>query len=157
MLHIYLGPMYSGKTTKLIELSRDVDDKCVVDYRTGVLTQLVTHDGVTSDAFQTTTLDNVPKAQTLFINEAQFFTGLKEFVVERLLEKTTIYLFGLDGCSSQKKFGDILDLIPYCDTVTKLTAKCSCGKPAIFSKRLTATENQYLPDGDFSPKCRDCF
>jgi hypothetical protein len=42
-----------------------------------------------------------------------------------------------------KKFGNILDLIPYCDKVTKLTSLCSIcknGTLAIFSLRITDDE-----------------
>jgi thymidine kinase len=156
MLHIYVGPMYAGKTTKLVELSSRVESKCIVDYRIGTDPFLSTHDGVRVECLRTQTL-TVTDADHIFINEAQFFQGLKDFVLARLTEKKTVYLFGLDGCSAQQKFGEILDLIPYCDTVTKLTATCSCGKSAIFSKRLSSTEGQYLPDGEFSPKCRECF
>jgi thymidine kinase len=157
MLHLFVGPMYAGKTTKMIELSSRVESKIIVDYRIGPEPFLSTHDGVRVECFQTQTLAEVPVADNIFINEAQFFQGLKEFVLSRLNEKKTVYLFGLDGCSAQRKFGEILDLIPYCDTVTKLTSTCSCGKSAIFSKRLSSAEGQYLPDGEFSPKCRDCF
>lgn len=158
MLHLYVGPMYAGKTSKLIELSSKVDDKCVVDYQTTEKRLVLSnHDGVTAECFCTKTLADVPSCTTLFINEAQFFEGLKDFVVERLQQQTTVYVFGLDGCSSQKKFGEIMDLIPYCDTVTKLTAVCTCGKPAIFSKRLSAAHDQYLPHGKYVPTCRTCF
>ena len=158
MLHIYVGPMYAGKTTKLLELSAAVESKCIVDYQTdGVRAELFTHDGCVTKFISTQSLATVPHADTLFINEAQFFTGLKEFVVDRLQMNTTIYLFGLDGCSSQQKFGELLDLVPYCDSITKLTATCTCGNPAIFSKRLTAVDTQYLPFGEYAPRCRKCF
>ena len=54
-------------------------------------------------------------------------------------------MVGLDGCAQQKKFGEILDLIPICTSLTKLTALCSeCrdGTPAPFTKKIDGDEQQ---------------
>ena len=59
----------------------------------------------------------------ILIDEAQFFTDLMEilYIVEKL--NKNVYIFGLDGDFKRNKFGNILDLIPYCDTITKLQAR----------------------------------
>jgi thymidine kinase len=72
-----------------------------------------------------------------------------------------IYVSGLDGDFQRKKFGQILDLIPLCDKVTKLTSLCSLcknGEPAIFSMRLTSETQQTLIGSDnYAPVCRACY
>jgi thymidine kinase len=101
------------------------------------------------------TRNKILKSTIILINEAQFYPDLVEFVKE--YHTKTIYVYGLDGDFKQNKIGNILDLIPFCDTVTKLTAKCSCSKPAIFSKRLSNETDQYQPNATYVPVCRNCL
>jgi thymidine kinase len=100
--------------------------------------------------------NKVLKANTIFINEAQFYPDLVSFV-KQFMKTKTIYLYGLDGDFKQEKIGTILDLIPYCDSVQKLTAVCECSKPAIFSKRISNETDQYQPNASYVPVCRNCL
>jgi thymidine kinase len=72
-----------------------------------------------------------------------------------------IYVGGLDGDFERKKFGQILDLIPMCDKINKLTSLCSIcknGVPGIFSKRLTLeTEQTIVGSDNYIPVCRSCY
>jgi thymidine kinase len=115
-------------------------------------------------------LDTIPRAQDKFkiglsevilINEGQFFDDLEEFVKLMLSRGKKIYVSGLDGDFERKKFGQILDLIPLCDKVTKLTSLCSLckdGTRAIFSKRLTSETVQTVVGSDnYIPVCRSCY
>ena len=72
-----------------------------------------------------------------------------------------IYVGGLDGDFERKKFGQILDLIPLCDKVTKLTSLCSLCKNGIygiFSKRITNEKEQtVVGSNNYIPVCRDCY
>jgi len=67
----------------------------------------------------------------------------------------------LDGDFERKRFGTILDLIPLCDKVTKLTSLCSLcknGTPGIFSMRLTNETDQTVVGSDnYIPVCRKCY
>lgn len=104
---------------------------------------------------------SVVSSDVILINEGQFFAGLEEFV-RLLLEKgKKIYVCGLDGDFKREKFGKILDLIPLCDKVTKLTSLCAIcknGTPGIFSKRITKQEEQTLVGSDnYIPVCRKCY
>jgi len=200
MLHIYLGPMYAGKTSKLLEmfnLNKD-PNKVILDYAekgcyVGVLEN---HNHIQQRAIKTKNLmdvhsiykctghlalchdmisvydndtskhkelyvikDSVEFANSIYINEAQFFPDLYEFVLEQLNLKKDVYLYGLDGDFQQKKMGSILDLIPYCDYVCKMKSVCNqCANDAIFSKRITDSKEQYLVDENaYIPLCRNCF
>ena len=101
------------------------------------------------------TRDKLLNARHIMINEAQFYPDLVKFVKE--FGHKNIYVYGLDGDFKQEKIGYILDLIPLCDTVTKLRATCACGEPAIFSKRLGVETEQYLPNAQYIPVCRKCL
>lgn len=98
--------------------------------------------------------DMVQFSDHIFINEAQFFPDLFKFVVE---SKKNIYLYGLDGDYKREPIGDILNLVPYCDSVIKLQAKCSCGNPAIYTHRESSEECQYAPHANYVPNCRVCY
>lgn len=95
------------------------------------------------------------RSDYILINEAQFYPDLVEFVKQ--FKYKNIYVYGLDGDFKQEKIGNILDLIPLCDSVTKLKATCKCGQPAIFSKRLSHETDQYQPNAEYIPVCRKCL
>ena len=103
----------------------------------------------------------VMSSEVILINEGQFFTDLEEFVKLMLVKGKKIYVSGLDGDFERKKFGHILNLIPLCDKVTKLTSLCSLckdGTRAIFSKRLTnETEQTVVGSDNYIPVCRSCY
>jgi thymidine kinase len=103
----------------------------------------------------------ISRSEVILINEGQFFPDLKEFVDYLLKNEKKVYICGLDGDFERKKFGQILDLIPLCDKVTKLTSLCSLckdGTPGIFSMRLTKeTEQTVVGSENYIPVCRKCY
>jgi len=103
----------------------------------------------------------VATSDVILINEGQFFEDLYEVVLEMLKRDKKVYICGLDGDFERKKFGQILDLIPLCDKVTKLTSLCSLcknGTPGIFSMRLTQeTDQTVVGSENYIPVCRKCY
>ena len=68
-----------------------------------------------------------------------------------------VYICGLDGDFKQQKFGQLIDLIPVCDSLIKLHALCKiCGCKASFTKRNTDEGNQVVIGNDnmYSAVCR---
>ena len=134
--------MFSGKTTKLVEIYNNLMLSCVdsntilvinhtIDTRTakGVIS---THD-FTSDV-PCVHLDNLMDALKMhhyiivnisLINEAQFFGDLIEFANTIDLNSKTVYVSGLNGDYKQEAFGNIHSIIPMADNVTFLKGKCS--------------------------------
>jgi thymidine kinase len=170
-LHIILGPMFSGKTTRLIEIynTRTYINKkvAVINYADDVRyhpTMLSTHDQVLIPCIQLTALDgfDCSSYDTIVINEAQFFCNLFINVIQ-IVEKydKEVFIFGLDGDFLRNKFGGILDLIPYCDSVEKLSALCTycCdGTKALFSFRMSREVKQMVIGADnYKPLCRKCY
>ena len=172
-LELFIGPMYASKTTRLVEIYKQckfcnisvtVINHTIDNRYDDVL--LSTHDKVKIPCLQAKNLtdiwnEEVKKSDVILINEGQFFSDLYEVVVEMLASKKKIYICGLDGDFERKKFGTILDLIPLCDKVTKLTSLCSqCkdGTPGIFSMRLTSeTEQTVVGSDNYIPVCRKCY
>jgi thymidine kinase len=190
-LEIILGSMYSGKSTRLVEIYNQcifcnisvvVINHCIDNRYDDKL--LSTHDKIKIPCIKTERLfdiwtdhidmeDNVeivPRIKDKFkiatsdvilINEGQFFPDLEEFVKLLLKNNKKVYICGLDGDFERKKFGQILDLIPLCDTVHKLTSLCSLcknGTKGIFSMRLTSEKEQTVVGSDnYIPVCRKCY
>ena len=161
MLSITVGCMYAGKTSKLMQ-NKPEGQTIIIDYdrcEAPYVSTLYSHDNVNVDCIKTDDLSKLDMRifDNIMINEAQFFKGLVPFVKMCLEDSKHIYIYGLDGDFKQEKFGEILDLIPLCDTYVKLYAKCICGKDAPFSKRLSANQQQYLPNDTYRPSCRSCL
>ena len=160
MIHLILGPMYAGKTSKLFDLYYKhggiILDYAEIKCQTGII---VNHDGQEETCISLSRLDDIVTIvhSTIFINEAQFFPDLLEFV--KKWESKDIYLFGLDGDFQRNPMGQILQVIPLCDTVEKLHGQCKqCAKPSLFSKRITSDMNPYLLDETaYIPLCRNCY
>ena len=172
-LELIIGPMFSGKTTRLIDIYNDKYNNNtnikVINFTADTRyhdSMLSTHDKVMIPCVFSNTInevcqeDMISKYDTILINEGQFFPDLYESVVE-LVEKykKNVYICGLDGDFKRNKFGKLLDLIPLCDKIIKLSAICvNCSQPAIFSKRLS-TEDQQVVIGtnNYAPMCRTCY
>lgn len=175
-LEIILGSMFSGKTSRLVEIYKQykfcnipiVVINHSIDNRYDE-NMLSTHDNVKIPCIKTNNLldlidsEDVYFSQVILINEGQFFPDLYLFVEDMLsiVNKKTIYVCGLDGDFKRNRFGDIIDLIPLCDKVTKLTSLCSIckdGTPGIFSKRITNEKEQTVVGADnYIPVCRNCY
>jgi thymidine kinase len=175
-LEIILGPMFSGKTSRLLEIYKQCIfcniSVAVINHSSDVrydisTTILSTHDQHKIPCFSFTTLSStlsnpdISNAQVILINEGQFFEDLFPVVSQFLQQGKKIYIAGLDGDFERKKFGTILDLIPLCDKITKLASlcsKCKDGTPGIFSMRLTHEKQQTLVGADnYIPVCRNCY
>jgi thymidine kinase len=171
-LEIFIGPMFSGKTSKLIDLYKQYSfcniPLAVINHSSDTRyddTMLSTHDKVMIPCIQTSYLaritNDMDNVEVILINEGQFFEDLYDFVVDMLKFNKKIYVSGLDGDFKREKFGKILDLIPLCDKVTKMTSLCSLcknGTPGLFSMRLTNEKEQMLiGSSNYIPVCRFCY
>jgi thymidine kinase len=172
-LELIIGPMFSGKTSRLVEIYKQFkfcNIPIIVinhsfDNRYDELL-LSTHDKIMIPCVRASKLselneEEINNAQVILINEGQFFEDLNNWVENKLSEHKKIYICGLDGDFERKKFGQILDLIPLCDKVTKLSSLCNIcknGTPGIFSKRITSETKQTLIGYDnYIPVCRNCY
>ena len=78
------------------------------------------------------------------------------------IQQKDIFVCGLDGDYLKRPFGEILNLIPHCETMSKLQALCmSCknGTPASFTKKLI-NSGSLVEIGStdiYMPVCRFCY
>ena len=180
-LELIMGPMFSGKTTKLIQVYKNytyIGKKVVVinysEDKRYTSTMLSTHDKTMIPCIFVTKLSEIWSEQTsvnyqtireadvILINEAQFFEDLYDVTLDMVdAQHKKVYLCGLDGDFKRNKFGTMLDLIPYCDRVEKLHSLCSIcrnGEKALFSHRISADVSQVVIGSDnYVPLCRKCY
>ena len=172
-LHIVMGSMFSGKTTHLLEtITKYEKDNIqfivithVIDTRYDTY-KVVSHQKKSYDAIPVTNLKQLGfmkeyyDADILFIDEAQFFNDLYEFVEHAIeIDNKRVYVYGLDGDYKREPIGEIMKIIPLADTVVKLKgvcAKCTDGTASIFSKRISKSTNQIEIGGsnEYVPVCR---
>ncbi|GAB4814074.1 hypothetical protein N2152v2_001120 [Parachlorella kessleri] len=133
--------MFAGKTTELL---RRVEQQQRRGLKVAVvksakdnrydLSHVVTHDGLRQPCYSVPSLADFKRAagqdyhsfQVIAIDEAQFFGDLVDFCAAAAdHEAKHVIVAGLDGDFQRRRFGQILDVIPFADTVTKLTARCT--------------------------------
>jgi thymidine kinase len=186
-LELIIGPMFSGKTSKIIEVYKQCVfcniPVCVINHiidkryhqnmlsshdkimipclQASELNELWTKDEILLEDKSTSQNQILRNSNVILINEGQFFPDLYEVVLDMINHKKTVYICGLDGDFEKKKFGQIIDLIPHCDSVTKLTSLCSLcknGNRGIFSMRLSSEKEQTVVGSEnYIPVCRDCY
>lgn len=179
-LELILGCMFSGKTSRLLQISKMYKitniPYCIINYEGDKRydeKKISTHDKVMDDCFQMKELNELLNCNVNFINdykvfiinEGQFFSDLVK-VVLMLVEKyqKIVYVCGLDSDFERKPFDNISQLIPYCDKYEKLYAMCKiCAEKekasqALFSLRIT-NENEKVVIGsdNYIPVCRKCY
>lgn len=174
-LCLIVGPMYSGKTTTILELKKKYD---LTNMKTLVINYaednrydsnlLSTHDRQKIDCFNLYKLTDIIKHNIIntydvfLINEGQFFQDLKDSVltlVDRYKKK--VYIAGLDGDFERNGFNQIKELYSYSDDIVKkysLCVECKTGKRALFSYRITNEKEQKVIGSDnYIPLCRSCY
>jgi len=182
-LKIVFGPMFSGKTTRLIydyqNLLNKGENPTIINYMgdTESSENLVrNHNNVSLGCIscfslangwfdtQNQNYDKLHNSTHILINEAQFFEDLYDVVLSMIDSQKHVYIYGLDSDSNQHKFGQIWDLIPYANKVKKLSALCVCGAPnAIFTHRnstvsdLRSQQQVLIGALHYNPLCRNCL
>jgi thymidine kinase len=177
-LELILGSMFSGKTSYLL----DVYKKCVfcnipvavinytADSRYTTEPMLSTHDKQMIPCILATTIEEavsnnseeIAQAETILINEGQFFSDIEE-QVKHLVEGSNkrVYICGLDGDFERKPLGNLLQLVPFSDHIIKLKSLCSLcrdGTPGVFSFRITNEKSQVvIGSSNYIPLCRECY
>ena len=150
-LELIIGNMFSGKSSELIRRinrEKSINKKILIVNFSGdnrySNCSVATHDNVKINCLKLEKLNEITENMILsydsfFIDEGQFFSDL--FSVVKTLVDTHhkhVVVSGLDGDSSRNPFGDLIKLIPICDSLDKLTAYCSkCldHTPAPFTKK----------------------
>lgn len=172
-IELIVGPMFAGKTTELqrrvrreihahrscfiIKYSKDVrySDNCVATHEKQMLRAAVAATMLSDVGTQWKMFDCIA------IDEGQFFPDLLAFCAEVADAGKTVIVSALDGDFQRKPFGKVCELLPLCESVTKLTAVCMIchAREAVFTRRTVACSQQELIGGAdmYLACCRQCF
>jgi len=174
MTELIIGPMWSGKSTLMLNrleratfakkkvclIRSNIDDrnfllhsenskhlfkKQINEIETNDLTSLCEKD--------------IEKYDVIGIDEGQFQKHLKDFVLK--YHNKQIYISALNASSEQKMFQEIIDVFPYCESITKLNAVCmECGNDtANYSKCKTKKDKDILvgSEDNYEATCFSCL
>ena len=176
-INIVIGCMFSGKTSHLLSLEKKwlaVGKKVLcINYEKDNRynddnNYMFTHNLNKTLCVPVVNLADVSEkivleSDIILINEGQFFNDLYKFCRYWCDDlKKNITVSGLDGDFKRNKFGEILDLIPICNTIKKLTAFCSIctnkndnPKDALFTYRLSnEVEQEVIGNNNYVSLCR---
>jgi thymidine kinase len=178
-LHLFLGCMFAGKSTELLrqykinqQRFRNKNEILIINHAADIRyaeegkSVVSTHNKEQLESQSVSCLKTLQESEeyiqskVILIDEAQFFTGLYDFVIKAVEDDNKIvYVFGLDADSDRKSFGELLQLIPMATTYKKLFAKCDCGADAIHTKRIVESNEQMLvgSQDSYIPVCRRCY
>jgi thymidine kinase len=185
-LEIIKGPMFSGKTTRILDIYKKYK---FCDIQTMVINyskdnrysdeMLSSHDKIMIPCIKALKLNDIVNlnrndsqepalynkkfndSKAILINEGQFFSDIVEWVtiaVEKYHKN--VYVCGLNTDFMRNKFGNWLELESISDNVVMLQSFCSnCKKrPAIFSHRLSnESEIEVIGSDCYIPVCRKCY
>ena len=170
-IELILGPMFSGKSTRLIELMRKYVYKAkktiMVKYYAGQRysqkSEVVTHDLIKYDSINCKILrnsfDTFKEYDVIGIDEGQFFADLVEVCEELALMGKIVLIAALNGDFRMEPFPVIQRIIAKADKIKLLKAYCfNCHKDAKFSLRIVqSNETVLIGAGEsYKPACREC-
>ena len=157
MITVYTGPMFSGKSSKLIEIysnkyyngrvlafkpAKDKRDKTKIKCRQYSLEI----DATVISTFEDILKHLQPDCKVILIDEVQFLTGDPRILLDlSLLDNYEIYVAGLSLDSEQKGFGKLPEIMAFADIIEKVYADCYyCGREAEYTRYLEKKEEQIL-------------
>jgi len=172
-IELIIGPMYSGKSTAALGRVRRYTAaklRCVIlryanDNRYSD-TKFSTHDQVMAEAVSVRSLNDLPDEffadiDVICVDEGQFQHPLVEFCDRHASQGRIVVVSALDSDAERRPFGEVCDLVPKAEFVTKLSAVCMVCHVADASstKRLVASEAIELIGGAdlYEARCRGCW
>lgn len=171
IVELICGCMFSGKTTRLLELlGREAPDRVLVvkhnkdrRYSDG---QIVTHDGQGRSAVLAARADDIldhvtDDTEVVAIDEGHFYDDRLPAVCRELADSgKRVLVTSLDLDMWGMPFAGIEALKEVAGVVRVQRAVCAaCGRPATHTHRKTPIVNRNLVGGsaDFEPRCADCW
>ncbi|MGD9547057.1 MAG: thymidine kinase [Candidatus Krumholzibacteriia bacterium] len=172
-IEVICGPMFSGKSEELIKRIRraQIARRRVQIFKHGIdarydATDIVSHSQQKLPGIAVTVVTDIlemvdDRTELVAIDEGQFFSQDLVDVANKLanLGKRVI-VAGLDMDYRGKPFGPMPALMCSAEYVTKQLAICmTCGDPANFTQRLTASKDQIVVGASetYEARCRQHF
>jgi thymidine kinase len=171
MIKVFTGPMFSGKSTALINEYTNIWNKELVkcfkpskdnrDY--SVLYSRNIKDKIPAKCIKS--VDEIPNlidsnTKTIFIDEIQFLTGDVRVLIDlSIMNDIDIYVAGLNMTSEQKPFGIMPQVLAIADEVQECKAVCyDCNRPASYTYSIKPKSDDILVgSSEYIPLCRKCL
>ncbi len=173
-LRLIVGPMFSGKTTRLIEEIKKYSEDEIVVAKPSIddrysKTEIVNHDGV---SFKAEVVDyqrrgclkdlNREGLRVLFVDEVNFFdyellVGEVDFFIKKGVE---VWLAGVEYDFRRELLGPMHFLRKKANEIVELTARCdNCGGKAKYNYNKRPIEGQIAVGGEelYGACCEKCF
>lgn len=170
-IELIIGPMISGKSTRLIgqirkytyKAKKTIMIKFFADKRYSEKSEVVTHDLLKYDSIDCKNLrdhfEKIKNYDVIGIDEGQFFPDLVEVCEELALMRKTVVVAALNGDFRMEPFPVIANLIPKADKIKLLKAYCfKCHRDAKYTLRIVqSNETVLIGAGEaYKPACREC-
>lgn len=171
MIKVFTGPMFSGKSTALLETYSGIwnKDTCMCfkpskdnrDY-SRLFSRNIKN---TVPAIVIKDIKDIEKhlknnTRTIFIDEIQFLTGDVSYLTYlSVVKNIDIYVAGLNMTSEQKPFGLMPYVMSVADEIQMCRATCyDCNRPAQYTFCTVDKENDILVgNSEYIPLCESCL
>lgn len=164
------GPMFSGKTTKLLEILGTLDEEKTIVIKPRIdnrykIDEVCTHSGKSIPAISLETIDDgrelFKRNDIIAIDEVQFFgEEIIEIVIEQIKNKKKIILAGLEKDYLHEKFGALEDLEEISSEYYRLTGHCQeCNNRSTHTFRIQRNSSQVLVGDvkEYEALCKECY
>jgi thymidine kinase len=169
---IYAGPMWSGKSTRLLaamerHLLRDSKIICfkpMMDERYAT-SAIVTHSGASIQAVpvrcgeQILEVTRKERPEVVAVDEAFMIEGSAQALIEIFMSGVSVYVSSIELSANLKTFREIEMIMPYATRVEKCSAVCvSCGDDAYLTNRKVKSDSEIAVGGSdsYEPMCWSC-
>jgi len=187
---LLIGCMFSKKTTRAFEiierlcLGKNAEEFVILKWNHDVRGKetegtkktkgtIETHGGLTKKCWRISNelivdgkipkklFELIKKPRIVFIDEGHFFKDLVKFCQTLANEYGKLVIVAaLDGNFKMGPFKEVIELIPKCEKVKKLSATCmDCSKKASFTCKLSNSDKiiEVGGEGLYIPLCRFCY
>ena len=171
-IKLILGPMFSGKSTRLVETVRKYTYKnkktvlvnFIDDKRYSENSQIVTHDLNKYDSLSCQMLgeiyDVIKNYDVIGIDEGQFYSAVVNISEKLAYNGKIVIIAALSGNFKMEPFETVSKLISKADKIKLMKAYCFyCQKTAGFSLRTVCSDQEILIGAGeaYRPVCKKCY
>jgi thymidine kinase len=171
-IKLILGPMFSGKSTRLVETVRKYTYKnkktvlvnFIDDKRYSENSQIVTHDLNKYDSLSCKMLgeiyDVIKNYDVIGIDEGQFYSDVVNISEKLAYNGKIVIIAALSGNFKMEPFETVSKLISKADKIKLMKAYCFyCQKTAGFSLRTVCSDQEILIGAGeaYRPVCKKCY
>ena len=171
-IELILGPMFAGKSTELLRRMRrlEISGKQILSVKYAADTRyksdaISTHDNIVRSAVSCKMLSELDQMwrnyDVIGIDEGQFFEDVVQFSENAANDGKIVILSALNGTWKRSGWTNILELVPKCEKVKKLSAICKiCSYNADFTFRhiFGVGPEEFIGGAEmYMPLCRECY